>query len=65
MARLLLFVGVSLHVVTAAHAQDASPPVVELDFPGLEIGVAEYDEGPTGTTVFYFPSGAMAAADGK
>ncbi|HEM47192.1 MAG TPA: peptidase S58 DmpA, partial [Alphaproteobacteria bacterium] len=63
MARLLLFVGVSLHVVTAAHAQDASPPVVELDFPGLEIGVAEYDEGPTGTTVFYFPSGAMAAAD--
>jgi L-aminopeptidase/D-esterase-like protein len=33
-------------------------PALELDFPGLEIGVAEYDEGPTGCTVFHFPSGA-------
>jgi L-aminopeptidase/D-esterase-like protein len=33
------------------------------DFPGLEIGVAEYDEGPTGCTVFYFPDGATALAD--
>jgi L-aminopeptidase/D-esterase-like protein len=28
------------------------------DFPSLYIGVAEYREGPTGCTVFYFPGGA-------
>jgi len=28
---------------------------LRFDFPGLEIGVAEYDDGPTGCTVFYFP----------
>ena len=38
-------------------------PVLEFDFPGLEIGVAEYDEGPTGCTVFNFPAGAMQAVD--
>src|SRR5207248_971513 len=31
---------------------------LELDFPGLRIGVAEYDEGPTGCTVFHFTRGA-------
>ena len=38
-------------------------PALELDFPGLRIGVAEYDEGPTGCTVFHFPEGAAAATD--
>jgi L-aminopeptidase/D-esterase-like protein len=38
-------------------------PVLELDFPGLEIGVAEYDEGPTGCTVFHFPQGAACSTD--
>ncbi|MBA4157978.1 MAG: P1 family peptidase [Gemmatimonadetes bacterium] len=38
-------------------------PALEFDFPGLHIGVAEYDEGPTGATVFYFPQGVMAAVD--
>jgi L-aminopeptidase/D-esterase-like protein len=38
-------------------------PMLELDFPGLEIGVAEYDEGPTGCTVFHFPEGASVATD--
>ena len=33
------------------------------DFPALYIGVAEYAEGPTGCTVFYFPKGAMVTAD--
>jgi L-aminopeptidase/D-esterase-like protein len=37
-------------------------PALELDFPGLEIGVAEYDEGPTGCTVFHFPGGAKPCA---
>jgi L-aminopeptidase/D-esterase-like protein len=38
-------------------------PVLELDFPGLEIGVAEYDEGPTGCTVFHFPNGVSCSID--
>lgn len=36
---------------------------LEFDFPGLEIGVAEYDEGPTGATVFSFPKPVMAVVD--
>jgi 6-aminohexanoate-oligomer endohydrolase len=36
---------------------------LELDFPGLEIGVAEYDEGPTGCTVFLFGEGGHLSAD--
>ena len=38
-------------------------PALEFDFPGLEIGVAEYEEGPTGCTVFHFPDGASVATD--
>ncbi len=37
-------------------------PAIEIDLPGLHIGVAEYEEGPTGCTVFYFPAGAMACS---
>ncbi|TMC46934.1 MAG: 6-aminohexanoate hydrolase [Chloroflexi bacterium] len=37
--------------------------VLEFDFPGLEIGVAEYDEGPTGCTVFHLPKVASLAID--
>jgi 6-aminohexanoate-oligomer endohydrolase len=37
--------------------------VLELDLPGLEIGVAEYEEGPTGCTVFHFPEGAACSID--
>lgn len=33
------------------------------DFPGLEIGIAEYAEGPTGCTVFSFPNGVATATD--
>jgi L-aminopeptidase/D-esterase-like protein len=36
---------------------------LELDFPGLRIGVAEYDEGPTGCTVFHFTRGATVERD--
>src|SRR5262245_24142661 len=38
-------------------------PALEFDLPGLEIGVAEYDEGPTGCTVFHFPNGASSSID--
>src|SRR5687768_17474463 len=36
---------------------------LSFDLPGLQIGCAEYDEGPTGCTVFQFPRGAFAVAD--
>ena len=36
---------------------------LELDFPSLRIGIAEYEEGPTGCTVFHFPAGAACATD--
>jgi 6-aminohexanoate-oligomer endohydrolase len=38
-------------------------PKLRFDLPGLRIGVAEYDEGPTGCTVFHFPNGASIATD--
>jgi L-aminopeptidase/D-esterase-like protein len=38
-------------------------PALRFDFPGLKIGVAEYDEGPTGCTVFRFENGASVATD--
>jgi 6-aminohexanoate-oligomer endohydrolase len=38
-------------------------PAVTFDFPGIEIGVAEYEEGPTGTTVLYFPKSVEGVVD--
>jgi 6-aminohexanoate-oligomer endohydrolase len=38
-------------------------PEVRFDLPGLAIGAAEYDEGPTGCTVFHFPDGAAVETD--
>jgi hypothetical protein len=38
-------------------------PFFEFDFPAMRIGVAEYAEGPTGTTVFWFPEGVRAVVD--
>lgn len=29
-------------------------PILKFDFPGIKIGIAQYEEGPTGCTVFYF-----------
>lgn len=42
---------------------DKTGPSLKFDFPDMRVGVAEYDEGPTGTTVFYFPKGAKGAVD--
>ena len=36
---------------------------LRFDFPGLEIGVAEYAEGPTGCTVIHFPKVASMHID--
>jgi len=41
----------------------AARRVLEFDFPGLEVGVAEYAEGPTGCTVFHFPKVASMHID--
>ncbi len=39
-------------------------PELRFDLPGMRIGIAEYDEGPTGCTVFSFlPEGAACAVD--
>jgi len=44
---------------------DTTGKALRFDFPGLLVGVAEYEEGPTGTTVFYFPRGVKAAVDAR
>jgi 6-aminohexanoate-oligomer endohydrolase len=41
---------------------DLDGPVLEFDFPGLRIGIAEYEEGPTGCTVFHLPPGGVTCA---
>jgi L-aminopeptidase/D-esterase-like protein len=41
----------------------ASERQLRFDFPEMQIGVAEYDEGPTGTTVFFFPDKVKGAVD--
>jgi L-aminopeptidase/D-esterase-like protein len=38
-------------------------PVLHFDFPSFQVGVAEYEEGPTGCTVFYFPTAAQVSVD--
>jgi L-aminopeptidase/D-esterase-like protein len=38
-------------------------PVLKFDFPGLKIGIGEYEEGPTGCTVFHFPKGVRFVTD--
>lgn len=40
-------------------------PALAFDFPALHIGIAEYEEGPTGCTVFYFPDGVATAIDAR
>ncbi|MGV9311892.1 P1 family peptidase [Streptomyces sp. NPDC003691] len=39
--------------------------VVTYDFPGVEVGTADYAEGPTGVTVVHVPAGARMAIDDR
>src|SRR5207248_3952067 len=59
--------GVQLAIFLAAaltaHTNIDAQRWLDFDFPAVRIGVAEYEEGPTGATVFYFPKGAKAAVD--
>jgi len=38
-------------------------PVLNFDWPAVEIGTASYEAGPTGVTVFRFKAGAVGAVD--
>jgi 6-aminohexanoate-oligomer endohydrolase len=38
-------------------------PALSFDFPEVQVGVAEYEDGPTGATVLLFPKPVMAAVD--
>jgi L-aminopeptidase/D-esterase-like protein len=38
-------------------------PVLQFDWPAIEIGIGSYEEGPTGLTIFRFPHSAVAAVD--
>ena len=66
----ILVLGSTLCAAVAS-AQQTAPvprtrfdgPALTFEFPGLRIGVAEYEEGPTGTTVFHFPDRVMAVVD--
>lgn len=55
--------GLSNDLVTLTPRTTFDGPALTFDFPGLEIGVAEYDEGPTGCTVFHIPAGALTVLD--
>ena len=37
--------------------------LLDINFNSMRIGTAEYEAGPTGCTVFYFPKGAQCAVD--
>ena len=37
--------------------------LLQFDWPALRIGTGEYEEGPTGVTVFHFPNRALGAVD--
>lgn len=63
---LTLLLGVALGAASPAEPRPRVPeggPALEFDFPGFSIGVAEYDEGPTGGTVFLFDTPVFAAVD--
>jgi L-aminopeptidase/D-esterase-like protein len=40
-------------------------PLLNLDWPAVEIGIASYEAGPTGITVFHFSKRASAAVDAR
>ena len=42
---------------------DHGERILEYDFESFNVGIAEYPDGPTGTTVFHFPDGARVAVD--
>ncbi|MAF76829.1 MAG: 6-aminohexanoate hydrolase [Halobacteriovoraceae bacterium] len=51
-------------ICVSAYVQCAdNKMILKTNFNNLEVGTAEYPDGPTGTTVLYFPRGAIGAID--
>jgi L-aminopeptidase/D-esterase-like protein len=48
---------------TRLSSESKHAPCLRFDFPGLQIGIAEYSEGPTGVTIFHFPERGFGAVD--
>src|SRR4051812_1384660 len=42
---------------------DDGDRVLKFDWPAIHVGTGEYEEGPTGVTVFHFPKRAIGAVD--
>jgi L-aminopeptidase/D-esterase-like protein len=72
MIRHAICAALALLFASALHGapQDSLMPVVnagekllQFDWPAIRIGTGEYEEGPTGVTVFHFPQHALAAVD--
>jgi L-aminopeptidase/D-esterase-like protein len=38
-------------------------PVLQFDWPAIQVGIGSYEEGPTGLTILRFPGSAVAAVD--
>lgn len=51
--------------VALTPVQGTDGEVVAYDFPGVEVGVATYPEGPTGCTVVHVPGGARMTIDAR
>jgi 6-aminohexanoate-oligomer endohydrolase len=49
--------------VTLTPQPSPGQATLDFDFPGVEVGTAEYSEGPTGVTVIHVPAGARMAID--
>lgn len=45
--------------------RSAGRETLKFDFPGVRVGSAHYDEGPTGATVIHIPAGARTAVDAR
>jgi L-aminopeptidase/D-esterase-like protein len=56
-------IGLAVCAALVTSASQAGAQELRFDFPELRVGVAEYDAGPTGATVFYFPGKVKAAVD--
>jgi L-aminopeptidase/D-esterase-like protein len=51
------------HLSLTPRIPDDAARALEFELPGLEIGCAEYDDGPTGCSVFHFPAAAACSID--
>src|SRR5271155_2335031 len=70
---IIMAIGAVCGAICAAGAARAEPlpaidvpvegPSLTFDFPAVQIGVAEYEDGPTGATVVRFTKPVLAAVD--